>query len=100
MDKLTFNNLFLLIHRVLCTITSGICNIIATNPYPLNFFVIHPITSSCASALTRNVITVAIGRDKFTPLLAEYTCLRKKWCTGIFHSRENSSQSQEFHQSA
>jgi hypothetical protein len=59
----------------------------------------QPMTSSCANELIRNVVTVANGllmvvRD------AEYTWRRKKWCTGIFHSRENSSQSRLFHQSA
>lgn len=59
----------------------------------------QPITSSCASELMRNVTTVANGR-LIVVREAEYTWRRKKWWTGMFHSRENSSQSSEFHQSA
>jgi hypothetical protein len=44
-------------------------------------------------------MVVASGRDMWF-FEAEYTCRRKKWWTGLFHSRENSSQSQLFHQSA
>ena len=43
-------------------------------------------------ALIRNVMAVANGRDR-CGREAPYTCRRKKWCTGMFHSRENSSLS-------
>jgi hypothetical protein len=42
----------------------GSCNIIKRKPYPRNFFVMQLITSSCASALTRNVINIATGAEK------------------------------------
>jgi len=52
-----------LTHLLLWTMTMGICSIMAKNPYPLNFLVMQPMTSSCASADMRKVIVVATGRD-------------------------------------
>lgn len=62
-NKILFNNLLPLIHGDCCTSTIGICIIIATNPYPLNFRVMQPIMSSCAREDMRKVISVAPGRD-------------------------------------
>lgn len=50
-------------HFERCTSTIGICSIIAMKPYPRNFLVMQPITSSCARALMKKVIVVASGRD-------------------------------------
>ena len=58
-----FNKVLPLTHRLLCTMTIGICSIMAKKPYPLNFLVMQPMTSSCASALMRKVMTVAKGLD-------------------------------------
>ena len=68
----------------------GICNIMATKPYPRSFLVMQPMTSSCKSALTKNVNAVAPFLDKYGSE-APYTCRRRKLWTGMFHSRENSS---------
>lgn len=57
-----FNSVRFRTHGSLCTMTIGICIIIMKNPYPLNFLVMHPMTSSCASELITNVVTVANGR--------------------------------------
>jgi hypothetical protein len=44
--------------------TIGICSIMAKNPYPRNFLVMHPMTNSCARALMRKVVRVARGRER------------------------------------
>ena len=92
------NTHFPLNNFVLCTATIGNCNIIATNPYPRNFFVIHPMINSCPRLEIKNVIAIAIELLKYVFEL-KYTWRRRKWYTGIFHSRLNSSQSELFHQS-
>lgn len=58
-----FNNVRPLIHLLLCTKTIGIWSIMAMNPYPRNFLVMHPMTNSCAKAEMRKVSAVATGRD-------------------------------------
>ena len=65
------------IHRLRWTKTIGICNIMATKPYPRNLRVIQPMTSSCAILDTRKVMKVATGRD-IVFRDAEYTWRRKK----------------------
>lgn len=51
------------IHGLRWTKTIGICNIIATKPYPRNLRVMQPMTNSCAILETRKVMKVATGRD-------------------------------------
>ena len=46
-NMMLFNKLRLRINGSFCTMTSGICNIMRENPYPRNFLVIQPMTSSC-----------------------------------------------------
>lgn len=58
-----FKTVLLRIHRLRWTKTIGICNIIATKPYPRNLRVMQPMTSSCAILETRKVMKVATGRD-------------------------------------
>ena len=62
-----FNNLLSRNNGILCIMTIGICNIISMNPYPLNFLVMQPMTSSCATAEMKKVIPVATGRESLTP---------------------------------
>jgi len=62
-NKTLFNNFRPRIHLLRCITTSGICSSSAKAPYPRNFFVMQPMTSSWASALMKNVMTVATGRD-------------------------------------
>ena len=62
-----FNRVLPRTHLLLCIITIGICSIMATNPYPRIFFVMQPMTNSCASALIKNVIRVATDLLRLTP---------------------------------
>lgn len=71
-----FNVSLPLTHFVLCSITIGSCSIWHTNPYPLTFFDMHPMTISCPTAEIKNVVTVAMGRPIFS-LEAKYTWRRR-----------------------
>lgn len=59
-----FNSVLPLTHLLLCTMTIGICSIMAKNPYPRNFLVMQPMTSSCARAEIKKVVRVARGRER------------------------------------
>ncbi len=51
-------------YLVRCSMTMGNCIICARKPYPLSFLVMQPMTSSWPTALIRNVMRVATGREK------------------------------------
>jgi len=62
------------------------------------FLVTIVMTSSCAIALRKNVMNIAVVRDRpYDARVEAYTCRKRKVCTGLFHLRENSSQEVEFH---
>lgn len=63
--RLTFQVLSRRTKGDLCTAIMGSCSIIRRNPYPRSFFVMQLITNSWASALTRKVMNMATGGEKY-----------------------------------
>jgi len=62
--QILLNTFLPLTYFVRCNMTIGNCIICARKPYPLSFFVMQLMTSSCPKALMRKVMRVAIGREK------------------------------------